>query len=271
MSPLWRDEIGVLITPRRLVCARLSRGLRPKRVAESRALVDGGHFANWEPALAALRAQLAQPGWTNSNLRLVVSDLWVRYLIVPWEPGLKDDAERGIHARHLLSQAYGDMDDWTVTLSDAFAAQGRLATAIPTGLLSGVVNEAAAAGSRVISAQPRLIAAYNQAAARLPAHACWFVAVDDGSLAAAFVTPQGWDRVHAIRIGADWSTELRRLRLFGRMVGGHGNDARVFVDAPVWLRPAANEGDDGLEWLEPDDVPDRSTSAQLAWLQANSP
>jgi hypothetical protein len=146
----------------------------------------------------------------------------------------------------------------------------RVATAIPTTLLSSLASEFAASGSRVVSTQPRLIAAFNQAAPRLPQAACWFVAVDDGSLAAAHATPQGWDRVHAIRIGSDWNTELKRLRLFGRMVGGHENEERVFVDAPAWLRPAANDGDDRLEWLEVIDPPDQSTAAQLAWLQAQT-
>lgn len=270
MSPLWRDEIGVLITPRRLVFARMGRGLQPRRMVEARAQVDGGRFANWEPALAVLREQLGQPAWTNANVRVVVADQWVRYMIVPWEPDLKDEAERVIHARHLLAQAYGDMEDWTLTLSEAAAMQCRVATAIPTALLSSLASEFAASGSRVVSTQPRLIAAFNQAAPRLPQAACWFVAVDDGSLAAAHATPQGWDRVHAIRIGSDWNTELKRLRLFGRMVGGHENEERVFVDAPAWLRPAANDGDDGLEWLEVNDPPDRSTAAQLAWLQAQT-
>jgi len=259
-----------LITPRRLVFARIGRGLRPRRVAEARVQVEGGHFANWEPALVVLREQLAQPGWSNANVRLVVADQWVRYMIVPWEPDLKDDTERLAHARHLLAQAYGDMEDWALTLSDAAAMRNRVATAMPTSLLTALVGDFAATGSRVVSVQPRLIAAFNQAAQRLPLAACWFVAVDDGSLAAAHATPQGWDRVHAIRIGSDWNTELKRLRLFGRIVGGHGNEERVFVDAPAWLRPAANDGDDGLEWLEGSDQPDRSTSAQLAWLQAQS-
>lgn len=270
MSPLWRDEVGALITPRRAVFARIERGLRPKRVAESRVPVDGGQVANWEPALEVMREHLSRPGWGNANLRVVVADTWIRYLIVPDESRLTNDAERVTHARHLLSQAYGDMEEWTLTLCDHSAAQGRLATALPTPLLAGLIDAAAAAGSRLISAQPRLVAAYNQAASRLTAASCWFVVVDDGSLAAAHVTPRGWDRVHAIRIGSDWSTELRRLRMFGRMVGGQGNDEKVFVDAPVWLRPAANDGRDDLEWLELDAPVDRSTAAQLAWVQANT-
>jgi hypothetical protein len=252
------------------VFARIERGLRPKRVAESRATVDGGYVANWEPALEVMREHLARPDWRNANLRVVVADNWIRYLIVPDDNRLTNDAERMMHARHLLSQAYGDMEEWTLTLCNSCAAQGRLATAIPTALLTALVDEAAAAGGRLISAQPRLVAAYNQSAARLAAASCWFVAVDDGSLAAAHVTPRGWDRVHAIRIGSDWSTELRRLRMFGRMIDGQGNDEKVFVDAPTWLRPAANDGDDGLEWLALDAPADRSTTAQLAWLQATT-
>jgi hypothetical protein len=137
-------------------------------------------------------------------------------------------------------------------------------------LLAALIAEIAASGSRLVSTQPQLIASFNQAAVRLPQAGCWFVSVDEGSLAAAHVTPHGWDRVHAIRIGADWSAELRRLRLFGRIAGGHGHEERVFVHAPVWLRPAANDVDDGLDWLEESSPADGSTASQLAWLQAHT-
>lgn len=270
MSPLWRDEIGVLMTPRRLVFARMGRGLRPQRVGEARAEVAGGNFASWEAALAVLREQLAQPGWKNANVRIVVADSWVRYIIVPWDAGLQGEGERTTHALHLLTQAYGDMEDWSLTLSESPAMQSRVASAIPTSLLSALSDEILVSNSRLVSVQPRLIAAFNQAAPRLPRTQCWFVAVDEGSLSAAHITAQGWDRVHGIRIGSDWNTELNRLRLFGRLVGGNDIEERVFVDAPVWLRPAANDSVDGLEWLETNEPADRTTAAQLAWLQAHS-
>ena len=269
MSPQWRDEIGILFAPRRLVLARVSRGLRPRRVGERFTDIATGHFANWEPALEALREQLAEKPWQNAGVRVVLADQWVRYMIVPWQASLYGDAERMVHARHLLAGMYGDMDDWTPTLSEAMPGRAQVATALPSALLAGLMTAIESSGGRLISLQPQLITAFNRASPQLPGTGCWFVSVDEGSLAAAHVTPNGWDRVHAVRIGNDWSAELRRLRLFGRIATGGTADERVFVCAPLWLRPAANDGDDGLEWLEEEQPAGGGTVAQLAWLQAH--
>jgi hypothetical protein len=260
----------VLLAPRRLVLARVSRGLRPRRLGSAFCDVPTGHFATWEPALAALREQLTAPEWQHANVRVVVADHWVRYMIVPWVADLNDEAERLTHARHLLSQAYGEMDDWILTLSDAVPGRSLIATALPGALLTGLMADVAASGNRLISTQPQLATAFNTAAPRLPGGPFWFVSVNEGSLAAAHVTSNGWDRVHAVRIGSDWSAELRRLRLFGRIACSNQGEERVFVHAPVWLRPASNEGDDGLEWLDEDSPSDNTTVSQLAWLQAHT-
>jgi hypothetical protein len=190
-------------------------------------------------------------------------------MVVPWVADLAGDAERLTHAHHLLSQAYGDMNDWTLTLSDSMPGRAQVASAMPSALLAGLMTEATASGSRLVSAQPQLITAFNSAAPRLPHAGCWFVSVDDGSLCAAHVMANGWDRVHAVRIGNDWSAELRRLRLFGRIATESQREERVFVHAPVWMRPAANESEDGLEWLQESAPADTGTVSQLTWLQAH--
>jgi hypothetical protein len=270
VSPLWRDEIGILLAPRRLVLARVSRGLRPRRLGSVFCNVPTGHIASWEPALIALRAQLAEPDWRNANVRVIVADHWVRYMVVPWVPDLNDETERITHARHLLSQAYGEMDDWILTLGDAAPGKPVIATALPGALLTGLMADVDASGNHLISTQPHLAAAFNAAAPRLPRAPFWFVSVNEGSLAAAHVTADGWDRVHAVRIGNDWNAELRRLRLFGRFASGNQSEEHVFVHAPVWLRPAANEHEDGLQWLNEDSPSDNTTVSQLTWLQAHN-
>ena len=177
-----------------------------------------------------LREQLAQPGWTNANVRVVVADQWVRYMIVPWEPGLNDDAERMAHARHLLAQAYGDMEDWTLT-SERCACGAE-----PPGdwRYPRVCSRDWSVNSRRVAAasfRPSHVSSRRSTRRRRDCRqaACWFVAVDDGSLAAAHVTPQGWDRVHAIRIGNDWNTELQAaaiVRADGRRTRERGAGIR---------------------------------------------
>jgi len=59
----------------------------------------------------------------------------------------------------------------------------------------------------------------------------WFVTVDEGTLAAARIGPTRLDRVYSVRIGVDWTRELKRLQTFGRLASVSPDEGQVFVDA----------------------------------------
>ena len=40
MSPLWRDEVGLYLSPRRVVLTRMKRGIRPVHAAERNVVVE---------------------------------------------------------------------------------------------------------------------------------------------------------------------------------------------------------------------------------------
>jgi len=89
----------------------------------------------------------------------------------------------------------------------------------------------------------------------LPQTNAWFVSVEQGSLAAARLGRNGWERVHGVRIGSDWMRELKRLQTFGRLASNSPEEGQVYVDAPhAWRQVAAgtvNAGEgSGLQWLE---------------------
>ena len=57
----------------------------------------------------------------------------------------------------------------------------------------------------------------------------------------------GFDRVHAVRIGADWARELNRLKTFGRLASARAADGRVYVDLPDALQVLRPETGSDLE------------------------
>jgi hypothetical protein len=87
------------------------------------------------------------------------------------------------------------------------------------------------------------------------------VTVDEGTLAAARIGRAGWDRVHSVRIGADWTRELKRLQTFGRLASASAEEGTVYVDAPLPWREAAGCTAPDLKWL--DDV----SSTSMTTLQ----
>lgn len=263
MSPLWRDEIGVHLAPRRLCMIRMKRGLRPTLQQEHEEEVTNERPNDWMAALQALEGKLAQPEWQGALLRVVVADSWARYAIVPWVGALTSGSERIGHARQLLVSAYGDaVSDWDVRLSDAPPESPRVACTIPVAFLQDLRALCARQNVKLISLQPNLVAAYECWRHLLP-DGGWFVTVDEGTLAAARIGSTGWDRVHSVRIGADWTRELKRLQTFGRLANANPTEGEVFVDAPLAWREAAGAVAQDLQWLEEDSSVPMTTLQRL--------
>jgi hypothetical protein len=262
VSPLWRDEAGVHLAPHRLCMVRLKRGLKPAPLRECDQEVRNERPNDWMAVLQALESTLAQPQWQGALLRVVVADSWARYAIVPWVEALTSTSERVGHARQLLASTYGDaVSDWEVRLSDAPPGSPRVACTMPVALLEGLRALCTRQNIKLISLQPHLVAAYECWRHRLPPGGGWFVTVDEGTLAAARIGRAGWDRVYSVRIGADWTRELRRLQTFGRLAGANPQEGTVYVDAPLPWRAAAGTAAPDLQWL------DEEPSAPMSTLQ----
>jgi hypothetical protein len=250
VSQPWRDETNVWIAPGEVRLQRMRRGIRPSADAETTRPLDSAEL-DWRPALALLDRCLAEGEWQRARARVVVSNLWARYAIVPWSDTLANDTERCAHARICLAETYGAMGpEWQVCLSAAEPGETRVACAMHQELLAELRSIFAARRGRVLAIEPALIAAHNRWRDRLPASTGWFVHVEDGALAAARLAQTGWDRVYTARIGADWGLELSRLRTFARLAAQGSDSSRVFVDAPARLRRLAMACEPDIEWLE---------------------
>jgi hypothetical protein len=255
VSPLWRNEIGVYLAPHRPTIARLARGIRSKWFGTTGWSGELDTDAQWQPSLGLLDAMLAEAEWQGSAARVVISDRWVRYAMVPYAAALGSASEQLTHARHVFAGIYGEVvDQWTVTLADSRPGIPRVACAVPTTFIEELSAILTRRKIPLKSLQPQLVCAYNHWRAQLPDGGAWFVSIEPGSLAAARLGTGGWDRVHSVRIGADWATELRRLQTFGRLASVQAHEGRVYVDAPAELRSIAGARAADLIWLEDTEV-----------------
>jgi hypothetical protein len=256
VSPLWRDEVGAYVSPHHLCLVRMQRGVHPTLSAEHEQRFDGVTDESWSRALEALATMLAEVPWRASRIRIVLADHWARYAIVPWVAALSSNDERLAHGRQLLGSAYGDaVAGWEVRISEAPPGATRVVCAISGELIAAVRSVCLAHGCKLLSLQSQLVASYAAWRHALPASNAWFVSIEQGSMAAARLARQGWDRVHVVRIGADWTRELKRLQTFGRLASHAPEEGKVYVEAPhAWREiavAAAGSADvGGLQWLE---------------------
>jgi len=256
VSPLWRDEVGAYLSPHHLCLVKMQRGVHPMLAAEHEQRFEGVKDESWTRALEALGTMLAQEPWRASRIRIVMADHWARYAIVPWVAALSSNEERLAHGRQLLGRAYGEaVAGWDVRISEAPPRATRVACAISGELIAAVRNLCLTHGCKLLSLQPQLVASYAAWRHALPELSAWFVSIEQGSMAAARLARHGWDRVHVVRIGSDWTRELKRLQTFGRLASHAPEEGRVYVEAPhAWREVAAatagSSDAGGLQWLE---------------------
>jgi hypothetical protein len=250
VSPLWRDELAIFLAPRKLALVRRANGLRRRVVAATEVALPADTDGDVGPALARLADVLGDKTWHGAAARAVVADSWARYAVIRWPPTRLDAAGRLALARCVLGDAYGEaVASWAVTLADVPPDRPCVACAVPATLRGALEETLAPARIALVSLQPRLIVSFNAWRHRLPSDDAWFLSVDEGSLAAVHLSDGAWDRVHLARLSADWSVELERLQALARVTRAAGVAARMFVDAPAWMRRTAT-ATDGIEWLE---------------------
>lgn len=250
MSPLWRDEIAIYLAPRKLALARRLRGIKPRLGACTElTLPEGGN--GFGPALARLAEVLRESIWQNADARIIVADAWARFGIVPAQTANLVADARAAHARYVLTDAFGAViSDWHMAIEDAFPGRTSVTCAMPAALKSDLEMTLDSARLRLVSLQPQLVVAFNAWRSRLPPDNCWFVVLEEGWLSAVHLAQGAWDRAHAARLSKDSIVELERMQAFGRLTETGGVGARMFVEAPPWMRERFKRTGSDLEWLE---------------------
>jgi hypothetical protein len=253
VSPLWRDEVGVHLSPRRVLMIRVGHRFKRAVVATHEHSIICGDANDWTAPLGVLDQLLDRSQWQGATLRVVLADSWVRYALVPWVLELRSAEEHESHARQVLVRLYGTaVDDWQICLSQAPPGHARVACAMPAELLQAIRELCTRHTMRLTSLQPQLLTAYANLRRQLPDSGAWFVTIGEGTLAAARLGSGAWDRIHCVRIGSDWTRDLKRLQTFGRLACAHPEEGHVYVDAPAAWRAEAGAAPKDLHWLEED-------------------
>ncbi len=164
MSRWWPERLRIGLAPGRVDVARLGWGPRPKVLrqlgVDCAAMADA---APWQAALDALEPLLAQLGARGASVTVVLSNHWVRYLVLPWQSELTSAAEVEQLARLRFAQVFGTAaQGWTVRSCDAGYGVALVACGVDTALLDALRERLAARGLRLASVQPLLMAALNE-------------------------------------------------------------------------------------------------------------
>lgn len=205
MSPWWKARTALL---------------EPGRATLGGATREAG--AGWRGALAALEALLAER--PERRLRLVLSNHFVRYLLVPEDAAVTSPAEHRAYLMHHFTAVYGERAaSWALAAQPA--AGGGLAAAVDAELPQEARALAARRGASLAGVEPLAAAAWNRERRRLGGGARFFAVLEPGRACVLLVGGERVERVVNRRCG-DPRAELEPLVALEALDAGYDAAAR---------------------------------------------
>jgi len=271
VSLSWRERIAVALCPDRVELLHMSRGGRRARLGQvvpcPAATADE---AIWAPALRTLQDALPASARSGAEVSVVLSNHFVRYQLLPWSDRLGSEAEELAYGRFGFSQVYGQAAaGWSIRLSGHGGDEPWLASAVDSELVAGLERAVAAAGLRLRSIQPWLMAACNRRRGQLSGSPGWFALAEPGRVCLARLRKGRWRDLACFAMAADGLSELpallERQQLLADEVDVPGRvDVLATVDAAE-----AKPDDPALHWLPQASIPglpaDQASHFQMAW------
>lgn len=160
MSLSLRDRWIAVLSPERVLLLRQGHAwrARPDVVAEAACAAPTGAAA--ADALAPLLAAAAQ---RSGDLTVVLSNHFVRYLLVPWRPEVSQRAELAAFAAICFDETFGaEPGGREIRCGRERAPSPRVAAAVEADLLARLRTAAAASRLRLVSIQPYLTAVFDR-------------------------------------------------------------------------------------------------------------
>jgi hypothetical protein len=232
---LFSDRILIALAPDSLALLRISGAARP-RVSEQRTIAcDPALGAEpWRGAVAALE-QLPETRDANARVTVVLSNHFVRFMLVPWSEGLRNAGEQTAFVRYCFARVHGERSkNWDLRLSSGPAGSTRIASAVDSPLVQAVrAAFPAAARARLASVQPYLMSAFNRWRKLVKGERAWFLLVEPQRACLARLESGLWSAVRNTRGNfeepSQWAELLDRER---HLVGGGEAPEGVYVHAP---------------------------------------
>lgn len=186
MLPLWSDAERLILGDKTLIWLR-----RGKKHSLTLPFERPGHID-----FAALAALLPEPmqKLAGRKIKIILSNSWVRYLVVPWQQHVYAQKDWLALAQNLMRERYGARSaDWDVQISMQGYRQPVLAAAIDRQLAEGLDRLAEQHRWQLQGIEPAFAALVN----RYPRHwrgDSWLMIVEQNRLLLAESKAGVWQR-----------------------------------------------------------------------------
>lgn len=208
---LQQNSLLVALAPERITLSQSKRSLWRDEYTQELTLpcvTNGGD--DLTQALDMLENNLKKAPWNSTRVTVVLSNHFVRYMLIPWSDMLLHPKEQQAYLQHLFNETYGDTAaNHALRLSPAAPGKERIASALDKTLLEQVRSTVSNAGLPLDSIQPWLMYCFNLYRNQMSDAGGWFASVEHGMAAIIGVANGAWRLVHTLRCGTSWQHELQ--------------------------------------------------------------
>ncbi|CAD5108982.1 hypothetical protein [Zestomonas carbonaria] len=195
---------------------------------------EQAQIPDWQAAGEALGRLLGACATARGELRVVLSNHFCRFCLVPWGEQIATPEEMACYARACFEEIYGQLaEGWAINLSPEAAGRARLAVAVQQPLLLLLRELAGIGGWRLTSVAPYLMAAFNSFSRFIDQDDFLFVVAEPGRCNLLLARGGNWVAVRSVS-SADSDSALSTLieREHELQGGGDGTFAAIYVHAP---------------------------------------
>ncbi len=208
MLRLWRDQVRIALCPDRVITLHYKAGLRPRIISKQiHKCVESG--LGWQGVLPTLQAALSKTDWRNADATLIISNHFVRYLLLPWSDVSLTNEEKAALLQDRFQEVYGEVSaTWDLRLNAGSFGSPSLASGVDKNLLAQVKTIFDSSKLRLDSIQPYLMSSVNDIRRNFKKGSDWFVMVEEGMFCIALLYDGQWKRIRSRQIERDWLEEI---------------------------------------------------------------
>lgn len=233
MLPLWRDKVRIVLCRDRLIVLHYLGGRQP-RIYSKQVFPYTGQESGWPPVLAMLDGVLKGRDWKKTDATVILSNHFVRFLVLPWNEARLSRAEKMALVQHRFDEVYGEASStWEFRLSEGAFGSPSIACAIPQELMNQLKATFEATPVRLKFVQPYLMTAFNACRKRLDPEPSWFVLAERDNICIGLQQDGQWSSIRLRHVVSDWFEEAMLMLEREALLIPEGNKhRRVFVLAP---------------------------------------
>lgn len=147
---LFADELSILICPHEILVKRTVRNLKSrlkpevvgtKKIAVSRTADENGDSNYHEIIIENLKQLLNEPISREAKLHVVLSNHFVKYVVIPWNADISSTDERLAYMKHCFVQAFGEgIKNWDCRMSLPAYGKSAIASAVDMNLITKIYD-----------------------------------------------------------------------------------------------------------------------------------